>query len=290
MPGYITKALARFEHPKPSQPQHAPSAWSKPVYNSAPELTPQTETSEPLNKSEITKLQEIIDVLLYYSRAIDSTMLVALGTLASAQAHDTQSTMKAATHLLNYAATHPNATLRYHASDMLLEIPSDASYLSAPKACSRAGGLHFLGNKIDTSHPDSPPPPPNSAIHVLSNIMRNVLDSATEAQVGALFHNAQDSCVLRNTLMAMAWPQPKTPIQTDNSCAEGIINDTVKQRRSKAIDMRFYWVRDRVCQAQFRVHWKKGEDNRADYFTTHHSPKHHRLMHSTYLHETTTDK
>jgi hypothetical protein len=290
MPGYITKALARFEHPKPSQPQHAPSAWSQPVYSSMPQLTPQTDTSEPLNKSEITRLQEIIGVLLYYSRAIDSTMLVALGTLASAQTHGTQSTMKAATHLLNYAATHPNATLRYHASDMLLEIHSDASYLSAPKARSRAGGLHFLGNKIDTSLPNAPPATPNGAIHVLSNIMRNVLASATEAEVGALFHNAQDGCVLRNTLIAMGWPQQQTPIQTDNSCAEGIINDTVKQRRSKAIDMRFYWVRDRVRQGQFRVHWKKGEDNRADYFTKHHSPKHHRQMRSTYLHETTNNK
>jgi hypothetical protein len=104
--------------------------------------------------------------------------------------------------------------------------------------------------------------------------MLNVLASATEAEVGALFHNAQDGSVLRTTLIEMGRPQPATPIQTDNSCAEGIINDTVKQRRSKAIDMRFYWVRDRVRQGQFRVHWKKGADNLADYFTKHHSPQH----------------
>ena len=114
--------------------------------------------------------------------------------------------------------------------------------------------------------------------------MRNVLASATEAEVGALFHNAQDGCMLRTTLIEMGWPQPPTPIQTDNSCAEGIVNDTVKQRRSKAIDMRFYWVRDRVRQNQFRIHWKKGSDNLADYFTKHHSPKHHRLMRDTFLH------
>jgi hypothetical protein len=83
----------------------------------------------------------------------------------------------------------------------------------------------------------------------------------------------------------MGWPQPATPIQTDNLCAKGIIYDTVKQRRSKAIDMRFYWLRDCVRQGQFRVHWKKGSDNYADYFTKHHSPAHHRQMRGTYLHE-----
>jgi hypothetical protein len=81
----------------------------------------------------------------------------------------------------------------------------------------------------------------------------------------------------------MGWPQPATPLQTDNSCTAGIINDTIKQRCSKAIDMRFYWVRDRVRQGHFQVHWKKGANNLAGYFTKHHSSKHHRQMRSTYL-------
>jgi hypothetical protein len=48
--------------------------------------------------------------------------------------------------------------------------------------------------------------------------------------------------------------------------------------------MRFYWVRDRVRQGQFLVHWKPGLKNLADYYTKHFSPKHHQ----TYLHETDT--
>jgi hypothetical protein len=47
--------------------------------------------------------------------------------------------------------------------------------------------------------------------------------------------------------------------------------------------MRFYWVRDRVAQRHFVVHWRRGADNLADYFTKHHSPSHHRLMRSRYL-------
>jgi len=64
----------------------------------------------------------------------------------------------------------------------------------------------------------------------------------------------------------------------------GIANETVKQRRSKAMDMRFYWIRDRIKQGQFTVLWRKGSLNLADYFTKHHSPKHHQLMRPRYLH------
>jgi hypothetical protein len=101
--------------------------------------------------------------------------------------------------------------------------------------------------------------------------------------MAGLFCNAKDGVALRTTLFEMGHPQAATPIQTDNACAAGIVNDTVKQRRSKAMDMRFYWVKDRVNQGQFLVHWRKGADNLADYFTKHHSPAHHRLMRSRYL-------
>jgi hypothetical protein len=109
------------------------------------------------------------------------------------------------------------------------------------------------------------------------------MSSATEAEIGALFYNCKDGTMLRTTLEEMGHPQLTTPIQTDNAFAAGIANATVKQRRSKAIDMRFYWVRDRVDKKQCRVHWRRGSDNQADYFSKHHSPAHHRLMHSRYL-------
>jgi hypothetical protein len=68
--------------------------------------------------------------------------------------------------------------------------------------------------------------------------MRVVLSSATEAEMGALFYNAQIAAWLRTTLADLGHPQPPTPNQTDNACAAGILNGTVKQQRSKAIDTR----------------------------------------------------
>jgi hypothetical protein len=113
--------------------------------------------------------------------------------------------------------------------------------------------------------------------------MRSVLSSATKAETGELFHNAKDAAPFRITLIKLGHPQGATPIQTNNVCAPGIINDTVKQHRSKAMDMRFYWIKDRVAQGQYVVHWRKGSDNLADYITKHHSASHHCLMRSRYL-------
>jgi hypothetical protein len=186
--------------------------------------------------------------------------------------------MTALKQLLNYAATHPEATILYRASDMILKIHSDASYLSVSKARSRAGGWFYLGDKEG-------PEKPNGAILVLSKIMSNVLASASEAEIGGCYECAKEGTVLRQTLTDLGHEQPATPIQTDNQVADDIINDRVKQRRSKAIDMRFYWVRDRVRQGQFRIHWRPGAENLADYFTKHHPTAHHRRMRSTYLHE-----
>ena len=168
---------------------------------------------------------------------------------------------------------------------MILHIHSDASYLSETEARSRAGGFFFLSDQYNPSDKTAPPPKLNGAIHIVCQILSNVMASATEAEVGALFHNAQDACQLRNTLEFLGHPQPPNPIQTDKSCAEGIVNNTVKQKRSKAIDMRFYWVRDRVQQGQFEIFWRKGEDNYGDYFTKHHSAAHHRAMRPIYLYE-----
>jgi hypothetical protein len=284
MPNYVEKALQRFNHVAPSAPQDSPHAWSKPVYGASTQFTPPEDTTEPLSPKAVTRLQEIIGVFLYYARAIDSSMLVALGSLAAAQSAATEATNIAAQQLMDYAHTHPSASVRYHSSEMILHVHSDASYLSEPKARSRAGGLFFLNGLADPAS-IAAGPKLNGAVHVNSIIMRNVLASATEAEVGALFHNAQEACILRQTLDELGHPQPATPIQTDNSCAEGILNDTVKQKRSKAIDMRYYWTRDRVEQQQFYIHWKKGTDNYADYFTKQHPPSHHNFIRPSYFHE-----
>jgi hypothetical protein len=215
-------------------------------------------------------------------------MLASIGTLAAQQAKGTQHTMRGITHLLNYCATHPDAVVRFHASDMILHVESDASYLSEPKARSRAAGYYYLSD-LPTTPPSatSKQPTANGAINVLCQILRKVVSSAAEAELAALFHNGKEACPIRIALEELGHPQPATPIQTDNNTAAGIANDTVKQKKSKAMDMRFYWLRDRVRQNQFHVFWKKGSLNKADYFTKHHPASHHQQIRSAYLHSPT---
>jgi hypothetical protein len=89
----------------------------------------------------------VIGSILYYARAVNLTVLMALSTIASEQAKGTESTMEKTKQLLDYLATHPDATIRFHASDMILNIHSDASYLSAANAHSRACGLFSWDGK-----------------------------------------------------------------------------------------------------------------------------------------------
>ena len=285
MPTYVAKALQRFQHQSPTKPQLSPHPCALPIYGAKTQYTTEVDTTDLLSKAEVTTLQQVIGVFLYYARAVDSTMLVALGSLAAAQSTATQHTKQLMQHFLDYAASNPQAKIRYHASDMVLHIQSDASYLSESQARSRAGGIFYLSNRVPVNEFPDPNMSINGAIHIHSTIMRNVLASAAEAEVAACFLNAQEACVIRATLAYLGHAQPPTPIQTDNQCAAGILNCTVKQKRSKAIDMRFYWLQDRIKQNQFTVNWAPGFLNMGDYFTKHHPPKHHHDIRPSYLHD-----
>ena len=133
--------------------------------------------------SEKKYIQEVIGTFLYYGRAVDSTMLTALSAIASAQSEPTEETMTRCKQFLDYAATHQDAILTYKASDMVLVVHSDASYLSEPKARSRAGGHFFLSS-------DCEDPADNGAVLNLAQLIKAVMSSAAEADLGALYINA----------------------------------------------------------------------------------------------------
>jgi hypothetical protein len=117
-----------------------------------------------------------------------------------------------------------DAKLRYHVTEMILKIHSDASYLSESKARSRSAGHFYMGNKNndDDTH--------NGSILATTQIMKSVLSSASEAKISALFDNTKRATILRTTLEEMGHAQPATPVQTDNSMACGIPNDNIKQQ------------------------------------------------------------
>jgi hypothetical protein len=181
--------------------------------------------------------------------------------------------------MLDYLATHPDATIRYHASDMILHVHSGASYLSVSNARIRIGGLFFLGNKCpeqDTL---------NGSILNVAAVIKNVVASAAESEVGTCFHNDQSGAPLRVTLTELGYTQPPMPLRTDNSTSFDIVNETIKQKRSKIIDMRYHWLTDRIRKKQFDIYWRQGPENLGDYHKKHHSAQHHKDMRHSILHE-----
>ena len=154
-----------------------------------------------LSASAKTLIQQIIGIFLYYGIALDLTMLVAMGTLTTQQSKPTESLWNDITWFLNYAASHPHAKICFPASDMILHIASDGSYLSESKSRSRVGGIFYLSSKLpqhnqapDCNHSF------NSPFHVVTKILKMITSSAMETEVAATLHNAKEALPFRVTL------------------------------------------------------------------------------------------
>jgi hypothetical protein len=162
---------------------------------------------------------------------------------------------------------------------MILHIHSDAPYLSISHPRRRLGGLFYFGKKNPKSD--------KLNVSILNEyaVIKNVVASAAESEVGACFQNAQSRAPLIVTLTEVGHQQPATPLRTDNSTSFRILNETIKQKRSKAMDMRYHWLTDKVCQKQFNVYWRPVKDNLGDYHTKHHPAQHLKDMRPLILHQ-----
>jgi hypothetical protein len=159
----------------------------------------------------------------------------------------TEDTLRQTLQLLDYLATQEDAVLSYHASDMVLAVHRNASYLSKPKAQSRAGGHFFLSRNTTV-------PPNNGAIVNIARIIKNIMLSATEAELAGLYIMVREAVYIRIILEELGHAQPPTPLQTNNAMADGVINGKVQPKQTKAMDMRFHWLHNWECKQQFRIY------------------------------------
>jgi hypothetical protein len=176
MPGYVSNVLSKFQHDAPKHPQHTPYRYVTPVYVAKTQYATTDETL-PLMAQQCLTIQKVTGSVLYYARAVDPTVLMQLNVIATEQTKATEKTQAATNQLSDYMATHPDATIRYHASGIILHIHSDASYLSVSNARSLLGHLFSWAinppNKIRIMDPSSmslpssrtwSPPPPNQRL------------------------------------------------------------------------------------------------------------------------------
>ena len=179
---------------------------------------------------------------------------------------------------LDFAAMHLDAKLRYKRSTMILNGHSDASYLNYPHAWSRSAAHVFMSG--DSTY--------DICMHTgrvitVSGMLKHVVSSAAEAQTGSLFITYKEGTICRNKLHDMGHPQPPTLITTDNTISSGILNRTVKQKRTRSMNVRFCWVADRFGQWQFDIQWEPCKGNQSEYFNKSHSPKHNPNMRDMHL-------
>jgi hypothetical protein len=91
MPGYVEKALVRFNHKRPTKPQNQPHPHQPIDYGAKKQTSSPEDDSPKLDKKARKKfVQEVTGVFLFYARAVDSTMLVALSAIAAEQGTPTE--------------------------------------------------------------------------------------------------------------------------------------------------------------------------------------------------------
>ena len=163
---------------------------------------------------------------------------------------------------------------------MILHIHTDASYLSEPRARSRAAGHYFLGWMPQNKQPIRL----NSVIYTLCTVLKFIASSASEVELGALFLNIKEGRLLWLTLEEMRHPQPPTLIHCDNSTAMGIANKTVNKHRSHPMEMRYFYSSEHVRRGNFNVQYHPGLECLEDYPSKYHSTAHHQQVRPIYLH------
>jgi hypothetical protein len=151
----------------------------------------------------------------------------------------------------------------------------DSSYLNKTKSHGRAGAHIYLSE-------DDPIPCLNDAVSTVATIIKFVMASAAEAELAALFIAARKMVPHRQTLINMGWPQPCSPVQTDNSSAIGVTNKTIIAKRAKMMEMRLWWLQCRGSPKQFHYYWDAGSKNWADYSTKHYTYIYHNAHRATH--------
>ena len=128
MDGFITKLILKYGHPCPSKPQLSPHKHRKVIYGAKEQLTPEDDTSQPLDNQGIKRVQGIVGAILYYDRAMENKSLVRISAIGSQQATSTEHTNEAINQILDYCATYPANVIIFQYSTMVLCAHSDTGF------------------------------------------------------------------------------------------------------------------------------------------------------------------
>ena len=189
----IANLRVKFNHADPRKPQHSPYKNSPIIYGAKIQYAAKDDDSAPLDKAGILRVQSIVGALMFYGRAANNKLFVALSELGQQQASATEATNDVITQLLEYVATYPSDGISYRSSVMVISAHSYAAYLNVTKARSRAGAHIMLSENV-------PAPTYNGPVLTVAQIIKNVMSSTAEADLAGLFICAKSMVPLRQSL------------------------------------------------------------------------------------------
>ena len=170
----------KCDHSDPRNPQHSPYKHAPIIYGAKVQYASEDDSSPSLDSYDNLCVHSIVGALLFYSRAVDNKLPVALKELGQQQASATPATNNDIMQLLDYLATYPRDGITFRASNMVLAAHSDAAYLNVAKSCSHSGAHIMLSE-------DVPVQTYNISILTIAQIIRNVMYSAAEVELAGLF-------------------------------------------------------------------------------------------------------
>jgi hypothetical protein len=279
MPLFVRAALTELNF-TPTYKPASPMIYTPPTYTKA-DMNEVVDTSKPASIDQIRLLRKAVGKFRYYAPAVDILLIMPVSRLANQQSSTTLNTMDQLDRFLNFAYHHPSAELVYRPSNMIMWIHSDASHHGEPESKSRVAGYFCCGEPIFTG-PEAPYNV-NAAFDIISTKLNRVTGSTSESETGGMYVNATAACPHRTTLLELGHPQPATPIVYDNEVSGDFALGKAKQKKSKAFATRYYWLKDRLRIGDFRLVWKPGKHNLADYFTKAHPTHHVTSMRQVYI-------
>ena len=147
-------------------------------------------------------------------RAVNNKLIVALSIIGFQQSSATIETEDAIEQLIDYVATYPDNGIIFRKSGMILATHADAGFLKKHKS-RRKSGAHVFPSE------NNPKPKLNGPVLTIAQIIKYVMASTAGDEMETLYITAKNMIQLHKTLIEMGWPQPMSPIQTDNSTSSG---------------------------------------------------------------------
>ena len=121
MPNYVNKSLSHLHNTTPIKPQHYSHLYNAPICGHTRQFSIPTITNKKLTPAQLKHCQEFCIYNYYYAQSIDNTMQISISAITSPLSTRSWKDIKfLINQFLGYTATHSNAKIRYHSSQMHL--------------------------------------------------------------------------------------------------------------------------------------------------------------------------